>query len=362
LREIWGGFIMALRRWPTLLALAGMIAAACVVMTIALGDVLFHATAISSVQQLRERHVVTFYGPYYTRRNLELIDVGEDTIRLLIGMIDRQEAYTAIVGNLRWSDPDFAGGHHSIALFGEAVFDLFPELKPDRPTPLPFAMRGAKLADQNIDSLSLAGETIPVVETLPAGAIFFDMNAGAISLDRHIVILAPARMLPLLCVIELQEALGRAVLFAPTDEVVDAYVSGNAQGGMIMVPYDLDMQLQRVNKFLMGSAVYIVGMLAFFALVLAAFVSSARLTLRQEMRAFKIREMYGATATHVGLRIGGFLTTVVLAPPAVLLSFLALIGGHYAVAALWVMLAIIINFVFLWFTSVRQIRVQDQFR
>ena len=40
MREVWKGFIIALRRWSTMLLLTGMIAAACVVLSLALSDVL----------------------------------------------------------------------------------------------------------------------------------------------------------------------------------------------------------------------------------------------------------------------------------------------------------------------------------
>ncbi|MEW6523918.1 MAG: hypothetical protein AB1445_10195 [Bacillota bacterium] len=274
-------------------------------------------------------------------------------------MIDRQEAYTAIVYNMGIDDPDFAGGYTPLVLFGDILPDLFPDLQLCDPAPC--AMRGAKLAGQNIDSVSLAGESIPVVKTLPEGATFFDVNASGLPLDHRILIRAPARMLPLLHPIEREEALHRAVMFAPADEVVDAYVSGSAQGGLFLVPHDVAIeQPQRFREIMMTSAMYVVGMLGFLALVLTAFVSSARLTIRQEIRTFKIREMYGATAMHVSLRIGSFLAAVVLVLPVALLSLLVVIGEPVATGAVWVMLAVVVSFVFLWFTSVRDVLDQDQ--
>ncbi|MEW6574596.1 MAG: hypothetical protein AB1374_13310 [Bacillota bacterium] len=109
---------------------------------------------------------------------------------------------------------------------------------------------------------------------------------------------------------------------------------------------------------------YIVGTLGFLALVFAAFVSSARLTMRQENRAFKIRQMYGATPIHISLRIGGFLAAVALVPQVVLLFlllvFLLVTGAPAPGATLWVMLALILTFVFLWFSAVREVRAQEQ--
>ena len=222
---------------------------------------------------------------------------------------------------------------------------------------------GAKLAGQTIAPVRIAGEDISVVKTLPVEATFFDVGVGGLPLDHRIVIRASTRALPLLHPIEREEALTRAVMFTPASEVVDTYVSGAAEGGLFLVPHDVSIdQPQRFREIMIASAMYIVGMLGFLTLILAAFVSSARLTMRQENQTFKIREMCGATAMHISLQIGGFLAAVVLVLPITLLSLLVLIGGPFAAGALWVMLAVVINFIFLWFVSVCEVRVQDQIR
>ncbi|HCC33190.1 MAG TPA: hypothetical protein DEQ28_04720 [Clostridiales bacterium] len=359
MREVRDGLVMALRRWPTMFALAGMVAVACVVLSLALGDVLSQVAVLRGAKQIRERRAV-FFTVYYPHGRVS--SVGDDTVRFLIEMIDGQEAYTAIVHNMGIDDPAFAGGYTPLVLFGDAVPDLFPDLQ--LRASVPSAMQGAQLAGQNLD-VSIAGETIPVAGALPAGATLFDPNAAGLPLDRRIVIRAPARMLLLLNPIEREEALARAVMFAPADEVVDAFVSGCAQGGLFLVPHDVTVeQPRRLGAIMMTSAMYIVGMLGFLALVLSAFVSSAHLTIREEMPAFKIRQMYGATAMHVSLRIGSFLAAVVLVLPVALLSFLfvvfVVIGGPVATGALWVMSAVILNFVFLWGRSVRDVLHQDR--
>jgi len=358
LDEVSNGLAMALRRWPTMLTIAGMMAVASFVLSLTLGTAMWEITALTRARYLGERKAVAFatYYPHGAKSS-----VGEGTIQYLVDMIDRREAYTAVVNNMGVDDPDSPGGHAVMVLFGDVVSDLFPELEPGEPKALPFAMRGARFAVRNLDSLSLGNESIPVVKTLRAGTTFFDLKLGVLPLDRRLVIRAPARMLPLLGPVAREEALSRAVMLAPADAVLDTYVSGCAQGGLFLVPFGAATDYpQRFQRSLEASAMYIAAMFGFLALVLAAFASSARLTICQEMRAFKIREMYGATAMHVSLRIGGFLAAVVLALPVALLSLLALTGGPYTAGAFWVILAIVLTFVFLWFTSVRQVLAQDQ--
>jgi len=355
--EIWGGFKMALKRWPAMVVLGGLIVIACVVLSIALGDVLSQVDGIKAVGLFRERHAVTF-TPYYPY-GFD-VSVQDDTVKYLLNLIERQKAYTAVVGNMRVDEPDFADGHATLALFGDAVFEMFPDIKPYKTASLPLAVRGSKLQDENIDYINFAGVTIPIVQTLPTGAAFFDANFGVIPLDRQIVILMTPDMFSLLDATERQEALHRAVLFDPSDEMVDRYVSGCAQGGLFLIEQDTRVLSRRFNEFLMVSAMYIIGMFAFLALALFAFVSSASNAIGQEMPAFKIREMYGASPMHLSLRIGSFLAVVILVLPVGSLSFLLVLGGSYATAAIFIILALVLNFVVLWFKSIRQVHVHDK--
>ncbi|MEW6574595.1 MAG: hypothetical protein AB1374_13305 [Bacillota bacterium] len=237
LREVWDGFVMAFRRWPTTLALAGMIAVACVVLSFALVDVLSQVAVLRGAKQLRERHAVIF-TPYYPHG--ESSSVGDDTVKYLMNLIDRQKAYTAIVYNMGLDDPNFAGGHPTLVLFGDVIPKLFPDLQLCNRAPC--AARSAKIAGQNIDSVSIAGESIPVVKTLPAGATFFDVGVAGLPLDRRIVIRAPTKVLPLLNPTEREEALARAVLLDPAEAVVDAFVSGCAQGELFLVPHEVSIE------------------------------------------------------------------------------------------------------------------------
>ncbi|HCC33315.1 MAG TPA: hypothetical protein DEQ28_05355 [Clostridiales bacterium] len=197
------------------------------------------------------------------------------------------------------------------------------------------------------------------------------MAAGAIvggvgPLDHRLVIRTPARMLPLLGPLARQEALRRAVLFAPADEVVDAYVSGCAQGGLFLVPFLAVEYLQRHRDSLPFYAMYSPAMLSLLALVFAAIIAAAPLGMRQKAGTFEIRETYGSAALHVGLRIGGFLASVVLALPVGLLTLFALAGARVVPGTPggqgvpWVLSALLLAFTCLWFALIRDVLAQSQ--
>jgi hypothetical protein len=356
LDEVWNGLAMAIRRGPAMLAIAGMIAVACLVLSLTLGVVLLEVQGLRGARQLMDRQAVAFTPYGYPG---SMASFGDGTVQLLVAMIDRREAYTAVLNNMGVDDPLFPGGHAAMVLFGDAVSDLFPELDPPEPESLPFALLGAQFTAQNLDALHLGGVNIPAVKTLPAGTTFFDPGWGVLSLDHRLVIRASAQMLPLLGPTALREALGRAVMFDPAYEVVDAYVSGSRDGELYLAPFRADVRHLRFRRSLETYAMYSAAMLAFLAIVLFAFASSARLTLRQELPNFKIREMYGATAVHLTLRIASFLGAVVLVLPGVLLFLLGLMRGPYTAAALWVALVIGATFVCLLFMALRQVCVQD---
>lgn len=222
---------MAVRRWRIMLALAIMIAAASIVLSLALVDVLSQLAVVKGSYQLRARHAVVF-TPFYPPGKSS--SVADDTVRYLMNAINRQEAYTTIVYNMGIDDPDFASGHSTLVVFGDIVPRLFPDLQLCEPVPC--AARGAKLAREKINSISVAGESVPVVKALPAMATFFDVGVAGLPLDRRIVIRAPTKVLPRLKATEREEALARAVFLNPAKETVDRYISGCAKGGCSLFP------------------------------------------------------------------------------------------------------------------------------
>lgn len=340
-----------------MLGISGMIVVACVVLALFLEEVVSQVAVLKGGQHLREKHTITFI-PYYPHGGEES-QVGNKTVQYVIDQINNKKGYTAIFNNMGLDDPDFAEGYPTLVLFGDVIQDLFPELPLCESVPC--AMQGSKLVDENIKAVNIAGENIPVVGTLPTGATFFDPSAAGLSLDNRIVIRAPTKLLPLPNFIEQEEAIARTVLLDPESKVVDTFVTSSANNGLYLIPHNISVEQSQLFRGIMnGSAMYIVGILSFLVLVFIAFVSSARLTIRQEHRTFKIRAMYGATPFRLGLRIGGFLVAVILIPLIALLSLLLLYlyvaGAPSPNVPLWGMLGILYTFVSLWFWSIHNIK------
>jgi hypothetical protein len=347
-----------------MLLLAGMMAVGCAALAVGLGGLLSQIGPVRVGRALSERRAMTF-TPYLPVGAWS--DVGEDTVQYLVEMIDRRDAYTAVEHEARTADAGLPGGHAAIVLFGEVVSDFYPELRPAKPMPLPFALRGARLAGENLPYVSLAGESIPVVQLLPDGATFYELRGRTMPLDDRVVIRAPARMLRLLDRAGRQQALYRAVLLAPTNEVVDAYVSGSAQGGLFLIPNDVAGQRpQWVRDYLLTYSIYIVAMLGFLSLVLAAFASSARVTVRRAMGTYKVAEPHHGSARQIGLRIAGFVAAVLLLLPVALLLLLTSMGRAYGATAPWVpgvpwvLSAVLLVCAGMWYALVRDALRQSQ--
>lgn len=346
---------MALRRWPSMLSLAGMIAVACVILALVLGDVLSQLAVLRGGAELRNRQAVTF-TPYYESGDVSRVD--DRVVDVLVSQIRSGQAYSAIVNNVQVDNPDFADGIPTVVLFGDVLSSVFPDLQLCDPAPC--AMRGAELSDRQIGPIEFAGTRLDVDNVLPLSATFFDANAAGLPLDARIVIRLPADRLPLVDPIEREEAMTKAVMLAPSDQDVDAFVSGCVRGGLFLVPHDVAVdQPRRFQDLIIMSAMYVVGLVAFLGLVLSAFSSAADATMRQEVRAFSIRRMYGASSWHVSVRVGSFLATAVLVLPVPLLLLLRLAGGSVADGALWVMWVVVGIFALLWASTARRVLTRD---
>lgn len=224
LDEIRDGFILAFRRWPMMLTLAGLITLSTMVLSFALADVLSEVYVLRGTTELRERHAV-FFTAYYPEGG-EVSHVDDETVRYLMNLIDQQQAYTSIVYNMALDNPDFAGGYPTLILFGDVVPNLFPDMHLCIPTPC--AVRGARVTADGVDTLNVGGIDISAEQTLPRGTTFFDVNAAGLPLDYRIVVRAPTSVIPILNPIEREELITRAVFLNPTDSMVYTFIAGAA--------------------------------------------------------------------------------------------------------------------------------------
>lgn len=355
LREVKGGARVAVRRWRSMIALAGMIVTACVILALLLGDVLSQLAVLRGGAELRRQHAVTF-SAYYRAGGVST--VGDGVVDDLATRIASGRAYAAVTENVQVDNPDFADGTPTVVLIGDAIGRLYPDLKLCDPAPC--AMRGAELAGRQIAPIEFAGLRFDVDGVLPPAATFFDPNAAGLPLGTRILLRLPADRMRGLDEVEREEALTKAVLLAPRDQDVDAFVSRALPGGLTLVPQDVAVdQPRRFRDLMIRSAMYVVGLVAFLGLVLSAFSSAADTTMRQEARTFTLRRMYGAAPHHVAVRIGGFLAMVLLAIPLPLLFLLRLAGDPVAGGALWVIWMIVGTFTALWVTTVRRMVRRD---
>lgn len=82
-------------------------------------------------------------------------------------------------------------------------------------------------------------------------------------------------------------------------------MAGVTDMGMYIVPVELaGAHTQQLLQWMLVSGLFVIGVLAFSALVLMAFAASVRAIVTREMRALQIGRMYGATLNIMTLRIG----------------------------------------------------------
>nr|WP_218863447.1 hypothetical protein [Actinopolyspora biskrensis] len=340
---------MALRRWPTMLSLAAVIALVCVVLAFVLADVLVQFKALRGGHELRERGAVVF-KPYYGGTGPAA--APEQAVSDLVGMVRDERAYTAVLNNVRVDEPGFAGGVPTVLFSGSELEKTVPGL--ELCDPAPCAMRGAEVA-QPVGKVELAGHTFGSTERLPGSATYFDANFGAVPLDERLVLNLPPSSLPRLNSMEREEAMSRAVLVEASDSELDSYVASSAAGGLYLVPGHVAVdQPQRLSGIMVMSAMYVVGLMAFLGLVLVAFAATVRQTLHRQRAVFAIRRTHGAGRSHIAVRLAGFVGIVVLVPPLPLLAGVRLVGGPLSSGAVWVMAFIVVIFAGLWAWAMKQ--------
>lgn len=356
--EVVAGIRLALKRWPVMVTLATMVSIASLVLSLVVTDVLTQVAVLRGGAQLRERQAVTF-KPYYPLNGFS--DVGRAATQTLVNHVEQTRAYTAVIGNVQIEDPTFADGHAVVVLIGDAVRDVFPDLR--LCSPAPCAMVGHKLEDQRIDPIAFAGHRFLPGAALPPAAAFFDANAAGLPLDRRIVLVLPASDLPALNAVEREEAFTKTVFLTPLSATIDEFVTIVRSSGLLLVPNEVAIsQSNSFREVMLISATYVAALAAFLILVSIAFVDTANQALRNERRDFRIRRMYGATPAHLGVRVGVFVFFSSVAMPLAATSSLVFLGEPVETGARWVTVLLAIVFVTLWMTCMRRtsLRTSDE--
>ncbi|WP_019855420.1 hypothetical protein [Actinopolyspora mortivallis] len=351
LGDLWGGARMALRRWPTMLSLAAMIALSCLVLALVLADVLVQFKALRGAHEMRERGAVVF-KPYYGSITGPTA-VPDRAVSDLVELIREERAYTAVINNVRVDDPGFAGGAPTVLFFGSELEETIPDL--ELCEPVPCAMRGAELAPPP-EPVELAGHTFTTFQRLPHSSAHFDAYLGAVPLDERLVLNLPPEALSRIDAREREESMSRAVLLEVSESELDAYVAGNADGELYLIPHRIAVdQPRRLAEIMVMSAMYVVGLAAFLTLVLVAFAAVTRQTLHRQRAVFAIRRTHGAGRGHTAARLAGFVGLVVLLPPLPPLVGLWLLGGPLSSGVVvWVMAFVVAVFAVLWAWAMRR--------
>ncbi|PRW61725.1 hypothetical protein [Actinopolyspora mortivallis] len=349
LGDLRGGVRMALRRWPTMLSLAAVIALSCVVLAVLLADVLVQFKALRGGHELRGRGAVVFKPYYGTSR---VTSVPDRAVSDLVELIREERAYTAVINNVRVDDPEFAGGVPTVLFVGSRLEETLPDLELCEPAPC--AMRGAEVATP-AEPVEIAGHTFTTFERLSRSATHFDAHLGPVPLDERLVLNLPPESLTRLTGYEREEAMARTVLLEATESDVDDFVASSAAGDLYLVPRHIAVDRpKRLSGIMVVSTMYVVGMAAFLTLVLVAFAATARRTLHRQRAVFVIRRTHGASNGRLAARLAGFVGVVVLLPPLPPLAGLLLVGGPLAPAAGWMAALVVVLFLVLWGWAVRQ--------
>ncbi len=349
--EVFNGVRLALRRWPRLVVLAGMITVASAMVAVAAGDVLSQFQIMRGGTELRERHAVTF-TPYY--RDSDVAVISSHTMAGLVESVEARTAYTAVISNVEIDNPDFAAGRPAVLLFGDELAELYPDL--NLCSPAPCGMRGALVPAAEVAEVEIAGRKVSVDRQLAHSATFFDVNAAGLVLDHAVVLLLPADLIPRLDLYEQEELIWRTVLLEPGSETTDDFVDGAAGDGLMLVPHHIARdQPQRFGDLMQVSASYLTAFSAFGALIILAFASSSWETFRRESRSFAIHRVYGASVRHLVVRVGAYLAATLLVLPLLVLVAIQVMGEPVASGARLIAAALFAIFIVMWAAGVKMI-------
>ena len=350
--EISGGMRTAWRHRRSAVGVALMVTAVCAIFTVALSDVITETSVIIGARHLRERDAVTF-TPYYGISPLSL-DLSTEIMEKLGERIDNETAYTAILNSVEVGDHSFAGGNRTVVLIGNSAQAALSGVEVCSPAPC--AMVGENIKNEFDGPLYIGGQTVPVVARTPSTATLFDPNATGIDLGSTVLINLPTSSLDHLHNEERVEAVSRTVLFAPTDDEVAQFASDVNDEDLTLVPHRIAAdQPERYRDIMTRAGLYGLSLLALTVLILFAYSTSVRSTLRQERAEFLLRHQYGATTAEIRVRVAVFLASTMLVLPTCAILFFSLAGPPITTAAAAAEAALIVIYVVLLVQTTRRI-------
>lgn len=350
--EISGGMRTAWRHRRSAVGVALMVTAVCAIFTVALSDVITETSVIIGARHLRERDAVTF-TPYYGISPLSL-DLSTEIMEKLGERIDNETAYTAILNSVEVGDHSFAGGNRTVVLIGNSAQAAVSGVEVCSPAPC--AMVGENIKNEFDGPLYIGGQTVPVVARTPSTATLFDPNATGIDLGSTVLINLPTSSLDHLHNEERVEAVSRTVLFAPTDDEVAQFASDVNDEDLTLVPHRIAAdQPERYRDIMTRAGLYGLSLLALTVLILFAYSTSVRSTLRQERAEFLLRHQYGATTAEIRVRVAVFLASTMLVLPTCAILFFSLAGPPITTAAAAAEVALVVIYLALLAQTTRRI-------
>lgn len=346
MNDALGGVRTAARRWRVLLGLAATTAAGALVLSVIMGDVITQFQALRAARQLRAHHAVAF-TVYYPSNPDPVSDVPDATVEGFATAVSAGTAFTVLESSVGVDSATGTTGDGTpvVAVIGDAAAlagsgGVLPC------SPAPCAVRGADLADRDVGTVTVAGPGASVY--VPAG--------GPQDLDGVVTVVLPASVLPDLGPTEREEAMVRSVWLSPGAGALDGFLAGCRSGRLLLVPADLATDsLADVRDQLVTAAMYVVGTIAFLALLVAALAGVTGEVLRAEERAWVIRRSCGARPHHLAVRVGTFTATVLLALPLPPLLLVTAVITPYRTSATIVLAALVTTTLALWARGTRTV-------
>ncbi|MDO4760858.1 MAG: hypothetical protein Q4A31_02915 [Corynebacterium sp.] len=310
LRDIVGGFWLALRRWRYSASVACICGMVTCVMALIFSDVLTQVEVLRGGANLRKAQAVVFTVFYPPGR---VYEPSGEAIAMLQHSIDSGGAYTSVVNNLAIDEPDAFGGVKTIAVVGQEAVKMFPSLGAGCQAPC--VLRGASLSEEDAP-VHFRGITFAHGGFFDRGAVWFDPKAAGLNLDSYQVLVFEPSQLVVFDEYEKEELISKTVLLNPTDGEIESFIRSVSQGSLYAIPSAVaQKQPERFDSVMVRAALYILALSAFSVLAVCVYGLVTREIISQEARAFFIRRLCGAPAQRLSVRILAFLSVSTLVVP-----------------------------------------------